>query len=67
VSGYVYRGAGTDTLTPELDEPCACGETMGGYRRHLAAGEEPCQGSRDATNEYHRDYYARRKTQAGAS
>ena len=61
---YVYRGIGTDTLTPELNTddlfeagmmPCLCGETMYGYRKHLADGEEPCQGSRDAVNAYSRE------------
>lgn len=61
---YVYRGTGTDTLTPELGDPwddaqqatdtgaCHCDGSMRAYRRHLADGEEPCQASRDEANLY---------------
>lgn len=60
---YVYKGTGIDTLTPHLDteeipadlKQCYCGGDMGGYRRHLAAGELPCRESREYTNTYHRE------------
>lgn len=63
---YVYRGTGVDVLTPFLDdvdddarpvtgEACWCGGDMGGYRKHLAKREDPCQPSRDDVNLYTRN------------
>lgn len=62
---YVYRGTGVDRLTAFLDdpepeepvitEPCPCGGSMRGYRRHLADGEDACPESRFAVNDYHRE------------
>ena len=65
---YVYRGKGYDQLTPELGDPfdevpqrpagqppCYCGENKRGYRKHLAASEEPCTLSRDDMNLYSRE------------
>lgn len=39
--------------------PVTCG-TISGYRRHLADKETPCQRCRQAHNDYHRKYRARR-------
>lgn len=68
---YVYRGTGTDVLTPELDdepaeqpapgEPCWCGGGMRGYRKHLAERTDPCQASRDDVNLYMRSRRRARK------
>lgn len=71
---YVYRGDGTDQLTAHLGDPfdgvpvrpagqppCYCGEDMRGYRKHLAAGEEPCALSRDDVNVYTRAWRAKRE------
>lgn len=59
---YRYRGAGTDVLTPWMDEGpeprvrrsentrrllVPCG-TPAAYRRHLRHGESPCRACRDA-------------------
>jgi len=66
---YVYRGTGTDVLTPELGdawadterpvepgEPeCYCDGSMRAYRRHLTLGEDPCGASRAEVNAYTRE------------